>query len=434
VATARHDDVAGRWHVDTTDGDRWTCRWLVTAVGCLSAANVPDLPGLETFAGEWHHTGAWPHEGVDVAGRRVGVVGTGSTGIQAIPALAQQAAHVTVFQRTANYSVPARNAPLSEDEAAAYRADYPAIRELQRTSTNGHPFTIADVDALALDPEERRALYERAWQRGGLRFRAAVRDLLTDPEVNETAADFIRTKIRETVDDTRTAEALTPRDHPFAAKRPPIDTDYFETYNRDDVDLVDVGADPIEAVTPDGVRLRSGVEHPLDVLAFATGFDALTGPLLRLDLRGRGGRALTDVWADGPTTHLGLGTAGFPNLFTITGPGSPSVLTNMPTSIEQHVDWIAGFLDHLRAHDLDAEPTEGAQADWARQVADAADATLLPQAASSWYLGANVPGKPRVFLPYAGGSGRYRSICDAEAAAGYPGFALTPRSASARSA
>ena len=427
VATVGRDDEADRWVVGTDRGDTWTCRWLVTAVGCLSTASVPDIPGLDTFAGDWHHTGQWPHDGVDVAGRHVGVVGTGSTGIQAIPVLAASAAALTVFQRSANYSIPARNAPLSEQEAAAYKADYPAIREAQRTTTSGHPFAISDVDPLALPEDERRAHYERAWQRGGLRFRAAVKDLLVDERVNETASDFIREKIHETVADERTAEALTPRDHPFAAKRPPIDTHYFETYNHDHVSLVDVRADPIAEVTPAGVRLASGAEHPMDVLVFATGFDALTGPLLRLDIHGEGGRALADEWTEGPTTYLGLGVTGFPNLFTITGPGSPSVLTNMPTSIEQHVDWIADLLVHLRDHDLDAEPTREAQEQWAEEVQRAADATLLPQASTSWYLGANVPGKPRVFLPYAGGSGHYRELCDAEAAAGYPGFALRAR-------
>jgi cation diffusion facilitator CzcD-associated flavoprotein CzcO len=420
------------WVLTDTEGVRRRCRWLVTAVGCLSAANVPDLPGLADFAGEWHHTGQWPHDGIDVAGKRVGVVGTGSTGIQAVPVLAEAAAgsdggHLTVFQRTANYSVPARNAPLSEAEMVATKADYPEIRRVQRQSTNGHPFLVADVDALALSDDDRRGVYEAGWQRGGLRFRAVVKDMLADPAVNRTASDFIRGKIHETVEDPTTAETLTPRDHYFATKRPPIDTGYFETYNRDDVTLVDVKADPIAAVTRDGLRLASGAEHELDVLVFATGFDALTGPLLSIDIRGRDGVSLREAWADGPRTHLGLGVAGFPDLLTITGPGSPSVLTNMPTAIEQHVDWIADLLVRLRDTGETAEPTEAAQDLWATRVQEAADATLLPQAASSWYLGANVPGKPRVFLPFAGGMNHYRARCDEEAAAGYPGFGLRPR-------
>jgi cation diffusion facilitator CzcD-associated flavoprotein CzcO len=415
------------WEVTSDDGSVRRCRWLVTAVGCLSAANVPDIPGLDDFGGQWHHTGQWPHDGVDVTGQRVGIVGTGSTGIQAVPVLAEGAGHLTVFQRTANYSVPARNAPLSEAEMTETKAHYPEIRRVQRSTTNGHPFAVADVDALALPDGERRAVYERAWERGGLRFRAAVKDVLTDPAVNESMSDFIREKIHETVEDPTTAEALTPRDHPFAAKRPPIDTGYFEAYNRENVTLVDVRADPIERITTAGVRLASGAEHALDVLVFATGFDALTGPLLGIDIRGRDGVALRDVWADGPRTHLGLGVAGFPDLFTITGPGSPSVLTNMPIAIEQHVDWIADLLVRLRETGESAEPTPEAEDAWAARVAEAADATLLPQASSSWYLGANVPGKPRVFLPFAGGMNHYRARCDDEAAAGYPGFGLRSR-------
>jgi cation diffusion facilitator CzcD-associated flavoprotein CzcO len=309
---------------------------------------------------------------------------------------------------------------------AATKADYPEIRRVQRASTNGHPFVVSDVDVLDLPGDDRRALYEKAWERGGLRFRAAVKDVLTDPAVNESASDFIRDKIRETVADPETAEALTPRDHPFATKRPPIDTGYFETYNRPNVTLVDVRADPIASVTPGGLRLESGAEHELDVLVFATGFDALTGPLLSIDIRGRDGVPLREAWRDGPRTHLGLGVAGFPDLFTITGPGSPSVLTNMPTAIEQHVDWIADLLVRLRETGETAEPTEEAQDAWAARVQEAADATLLPRAASSWYLGANVPGKPRVFLPFAGGMNHYRQACDDEAAAGYPGLGLRP--------
>jgi cation diffusion facilitator CzcD-associated flavoprotein CzcO len=422
VTTAAWDGDG--WTVTDADGRSRRCRWLVTAVGCLSAANVPDLPGLADFAGEWHHTGRWPHGGVDVAGKRVGVVGTGSTGIQAIPALAARAGHLTVFQRTANYSVPARNAPLTDEERAETRRGYPQMRARQQASTNGHPFVLSDVDVLDLPADQRRELYEAAWDRGGLRFRAAIKGLLTDRAVNDDASEFIRDKIRETVDDPATAETLTPRDHPFATKRPPIDTHYFETYNRSNVSLVDVRADPIERVTERGFRLASGAEHELDVIVFATGFDALTGPLLGMDVQGRDGVSLREAWRDGPRTHLGLGVAGFPDLFTITGPGSPSVLTNMPIAIEQHVEWIGDLLLRLRETGERAEATPEAEESWAREVSRAAEATLLPQAASSWYLGANVPGTARVFLPYAGGYARYRATCDDEAAAGYPGFAL----------
>ena len=435
VTGARADADGRGWTVTTTGaeaGERTVrCRFLITAVGCLSAANVPDLPGLESFAGRWFHTGRWPHEGVDVAGRRVGVVGTGSTGIQAIPVLAETAAHTTVFQRTANYSIPARNGPLSDAESRRYKADYPQIREVQAQSTNGHPFVINQQSALEVGASERDAAYHAAWERGGLRFRAAYRDLLADEAANETASEFIRDRIREIVRDPATAERLLPRDHGFATKRPPIDTHYFETYNRDDVTLVDVRRDPIEAVVPEGLRLRSGTVHPLDDLVFATGFDALTGPLLRLDPTGPDGTTLGEAWREGPRTYLGLAISGFPNLFTITGPFSPSVLTNMPSSIEQHVDWIAGCLEHLRDTGTDRiEADPAAEREWAEHNRQAADATLLPRAATSWYLGANVPGKPSVFMPYAGGFARYAATCTDVARSGYRGFRLSaPRAA-----
>ena len=426
VTGARADADGRGWTVTVAGGDPVRCRFLITAVGCLSAANVPDLPGLETFAGRWFHTGDWPHAGVDVTGRRVGVVGTGSTGIQAIPVLAEQAAHLTVLQRTANYSIPARNGPLTEAESHAYKADYPHIREIQAGSTNGHPFVVNPQSALDAGAGERDDAYRAAWERGGLRFRATYQDLLADEAANETASEFIRDRIRETVRDPATAELLLPRDHGFATKRPPIDTDYFETYNRDDVTLVDVRSDPIEAVVGHGLRLRSGAVHELDDLVFATGFDALTGPLLRLDPAGPDGITLREAWREGPRTYLGLAVSGFPNLFTITGPFSPSVLTNMPTSIEQHVDWIAGCLEHLRATGTDRiEADRAAERAWGEHNREAAEATLLPRASTSWYLGANVPGKPSVFMPYAGGFARYAATCADVADAGYRGFHLT---------
>ncbi len=435
VSTACFDDDTGRWALRTEGGERFTARFLITAVGCLSAANIPRIPGLETFAGRWFHTGRWPHDGVEFTGQRVGVIGTGSTGIQAIPVIAEQAQHLTVFQRTANYSVPARNGPMDPALQREVKATYDEIRRTQRASTNGHPFVVSERPALSVSSQERRAVYEAAWERGGLRFRAAFADLLTSKEANDTASEFIRGKIRQTVRDPVTAEALVPTDHPFATKRPPIDTGYFETYNRDDVTLVDVHRSPITEITRDGVR-TSSASYPLDCLVFATGFDALTGPLLNLDIRGTGGQTLRERWSESPRTYLGLQVAGFPNLFTITGPGSPSVLTNMPTAIEQHVDWIADCLAYLRERGLTRiEATEAAEQAWTSHVTDAADRTLLPMATSSWYLGANVPGKPRVFMPYAGGLATYTTQCDQIAASGYQGFALTtPDDAQRRSA
>ena len=313
---------------------------------------------------------------------------------------------------------------MGEAERRDTKARYAEIRRMSRDSANGHPWFPAPAGALALPEAERLARFEAAWEKGGLRFRAAFHDILTSPEANETAAEFIRAKIAQIVHDPATAEALTPRDHPFAAKRPPIDTHYFETFNRPNVELVDLRRSPIEAIVPEGVRTGERT-YALDVLVFATGFDAMTGPLLALDIVGEDGRALRDAWAAGPQTYLGLQVPGFPNLFTVTGPGSPSVLTNMPTAIEQHADWIADCIAHLRANGkARVEATEAAAGEWAAEVQRAAAATLLPMASSSWYLGANVPGKPRVFMPYAGGMAHYAALGRDVAAAGYRGFAM----------
>ncbi len=425
VVSARYDQAENRWVVTTQAGETLTAHYLITAVGCLSTANVPNIPGLDSFAGEWYHTGSWPHDGVDFTGKRVGLIGTGSTGIQATPVIAEQAAHLTVFQRTANYSVPAQNGPLSKEFRAWAKANYAEIRKISRSNANGQGFTVEDRSVWDMTAEQRLEVYEAAWEKGGLQFRAAFRDLLSDQAANDTAADFLKNKIRQIVADPDTAELLADIDHPYAAKRPPIDTGYFQTFNRGNVDLVNVRKAPIKCIVPGGLQTTEA-EYPLDVIVFATGYDAMTGPLLRLDIHGRDGLALRDVWAAGPRSYLGLQVAGFPNLFTITGPGSPSVLTNMPVAIEQHVDWITDCIAHLRSeHATRIEPAEQAVEDWMAKVQEAANATLLPKAASSWYLGANVPGKPRVFMPYAGGMARYRAICDEIAANGYQGFALT---------
>jgi cation diffusion facilitator CzcD-associated flavoprotein CzcO len=425
VMSAHYDEPANLWRVTTEAGESLTAQFLITAVGCLSSANIPNIPGLDTFEGHWYHTGQWPHEGVDFRGKRVGLIGTGSTGIQAAPVIAETAAHLTVFQRTANYSVPARNGPLTAEFKRYVKENNREIRQVTHASVNGHPWLIADRSALETSPQERQAIYEAAWQEGGLRFRAAFRDLLTDKAANDTAAEFIRAKIRQIVKDPATAAKLSDIDHPYASKRPPIDTDYFETFNRDNVELVDVRADPIERITPKGIRTRAA-EYPLDIIVFATGFDGMTGSLLRIDIRGRNGVPLSKEWAAGPRNYLGLQVSGFPNLFTVTGPGSPSVLCNMPVAIEQHVEWITECIAHMREHGLNRiEPTAEAVDSWVADVNAAAQATLLPQAKHSWYLGANVPGKPRVFMPYAGGMARYRKICAEVAGKNYEGFRLS---------
>jgi cation diffusion facilitator CzcD-associated flavoprotein CzcO len=424
ITEAHYHDTDDLWHVRTEAGETFVARWLITAVGCLSTANIPRISGLEDFRGAWYHTGQWPHDGVDCTGKRVGVIGTGSTGIQAIPVIAQQAAHLTVFQRTANYSIPARNAPLTPEFKRYAKARADDIRFIMNTNANGHPFRVADRSALSVDEDERRALYEAAWAKGGLEFRAVFRDLLQDRAANDTAAEFIRAKILEIVKDPGKARILSDIDHPFASKRPPVDSGYFETFNRDNVELVNLRATPIECITPAGIRTAAG-EHQLDIIVFATGFDAMTGSLLKMDIRGRDGRSLREDWRAGPRTYLGLQVPGYPNLFTITGPGSPSVLCNLPPQIEQHVDWITACIRHMHEHGIARiEPTDEAAERWQLEVEAAAKATLLADVKHSWYLGANVPGKPRAFMPYAGGFGRYRDRCDEVARTGYPGFRL----------
>ena len=425
VTGAAYDEKANLWRVSTDDGATVSAKYLITAVGCLSSANVPDIPGRDSFKGEWYHTGQWPHEGVDFTGKRVGQIGTGSTGIQAVPVISETAEHLTVFQRTANYSIPAQNHPLSEEFKAWAKENIDEIRETMRASTNGHPFLISDRKVFDVSAEERRKIYEKAWEVGGLRFRASFHDLLFDKAANDTAADFLKSKIGEIVKDPETAKNLAAIDHPFATKRPPIDTGYFEAFNRENVSLVNLRETPIVEITEKGVKTTDG-EYELDIIVFATGFDAMTGSLLKLGIVGRDGVTLNEAWEAGPRTYLGIQAAGFPNMFTITGPGSPSVLCNMPVAIEQHVEWVADCIERMEKDGIDRiEPTEEAVTGWVDHVNEVANATLLPQAGHSWYLGANVPGKPRVFMPYAGGMNRFRKICDDVAAKGYEGFVLT---------
>jgi cyclohexanone monooxygenase len=423
VTEAVFDEAANRWAVRTDRGHRVSARFCIMATGCLSTAQVPAFAGLESFTGPRYHTGHWPHEGVDFTGQRVGVIGTGSSAIQSIPVIARQAAHLFVFQRTPNFSIPARNAPMDPDYQRRWKASYAEHRRQARESRVGFVVERNDQSALAVSAEAREREYEARWQRGGLGFNATFADLLTDQAANDTAAEFFRAKIRTIVRDPAVAEALVPRDYPLGTKRLCVDTDYYATFNRDNVTLVDIRKAPIEAITPRGLRTRND-EYALDSLVFATGFDAMTGALLAIDIRGRAGQALRAKWADGPRTYLGIAIAGFPNLFTITGPGSPSVLSNMIVSIEQHVDWIADCLASLRTHGRAVvEATAGAEEAWVAHVNEVGNATLYPRA-SSWYMGANVPGKPRIFMPYIGGVGAYRHLCDAVAARGYDGFTV----------
>jgi len=426
VTSAAFQEDHDWWEIRTDDDEVVTARFFVSAVGCLSAANVPPLPGLDRFQGAWYHTGAWPHEGVDFTDKRVGLIGTGSTGIQATPVIAAQAAHLTVFQRTPNYSVPARNFPLTPERSREIKANYGEIRRKARESFGGFPYEPSDKSALEVSTEERQATYERLWaEEGGFQFiYGSYNDLLSNPESNDTAAEFIRSKIRQTVKDPVVAEKLAPKGYPYGTKRPPIDTHYFETFNRDNVTLVDLRETPITEITPTGLR-TSAAAYDLDIIVFATGFDAMTGSLLKIDIRGRGGSTLTQKWEAGPVTYLGVQVAGFPNMFVITGPGSPSVLTNMPLAIEQHVEWIGACIAHLRERGLTrVEATEEAEEAWVEHVREVAAGTLFMQA-DSWYLGANIPGKKRVFMPYVGGFAPYRQRCDEVAANDYEGFVFS---------
>jgi cyclohexanone monooxygenase len=411
----------------TDRGDHVRTRFLILAVGCLSVPKRPEVDGIDTFRGRWYHTGQWPREGVDFTGQRVGVIGTGSSGVQSIPLIARQAEHVTVFQRTANFSVPAHNAPLDPDAVAELKANYPEYRRRARESGIGVPLERAIDLAVDADPAEREARYRIGWDSGTLYgLPSSYLDVLLDETANDTAADFVRARIRELVDDPSIAERLTPRGYPLAAKRLCLDTDYYATFNRPNVTLVDLRETPIVEITETGVR-TTGAGYECDSLVFATGFDAMTGPLLAIDLRGRDGVALGERWVAGPRTYLGLAVAGFPNLFVIAGPGSPSVISNMIVSIEQHVEWIADCLTFLREQGVEViEATEEAEAFWVEHVNLVGSMTLFPRA-DSWYTGANVPGKPRVFMPYVGGVGTYRRICAAVADQGYEGFALDGR-------
>ena len=424
VTSARFDEAANRWQIETDCGDLVSARFCIMATGCLSSAQVPAFPGRESFAGKTYHTSHWPHSEVDFTGQRVGVIGTGSSAIQSIPIIARQAASLVVFQRTPNFSVPAWNAPLDPEYERRVKANYAEFRRKARESRVGYVVPANEQSALAVSPEVRQREYELRWQRGGLGFAAAFTDLLTQQEANDTAAEFFRAKIRATVRDPGVAETLLPKDYPLGTKRICVDTDYYETFNRDNVTLVDLRGESIEAITSRGVRTRAS-EYQLDSIVFATGFDAMTGALLSIDIRGRGGSTLRQKWADGPRSYLGITMAGFPNLFTITGPGSPSVISNMMVSIEQHVDWIADCLAHLQAQNLKTiEATAEAEDAWVAHVNEVANATLYPLA-KSWYTGANIPGKPRIFMPYVGGVGAYRETCDEIAAKNYEGFTMT---------
>jgi cation diffusion facilitator CzcD-associated flavoprotein CzcO/acetyl esterase/lipase len=426
VSRAIFDDRRDCWGITLTSGEQINCNYLILATGCLSEARLPDIPGRDSFSGEVYHTGSWPHDGVDFSGKRVGVIGTGSSGIQVIPEIAKVAEHLTVFQRTANFAIPARNAPLPSEYVDEWKSNYSFRRKYAREETvSGTIYDLPKSSALDVSIEAREAIYQARWKTGGANFMHSFNDLVLNEDANLTAADFVRARIRAKVNDPAVATLLCPDDHLIFTKRICIDDHYFETYNSEHVDLVSLRLTPIEAIESTGIRTSDQLRE-LDAIVFATGFDALTGAITAMDIRGISDLAIKDKWAEGPRAYLGLATAGFPNLFMITGPGSPSVLSNVMVSIEQHVEYISELLGHMQAHGLSrAEADKRAEDGWMIHVGEVASRTLLPRTAS-WYMGANIPGKPRVFMPYIGVAA-YRKICNEVAVDGYRGLALSKK-------
>jgi cyclohexanone monooxygenase len=423
VVSASFDEAATQWELVTDTGAAFRGTWCVMAVGCLSLPQKPDFDGLDDFRGPWYHTGLWPHEAVDFTGMKVGVVGTGSSAIQSIPQIAKQASHLTVFQRTPNFSVPAWNGPLDPEREQEVKADYAVFRECARWSQSGYNGEESHESGHEASANRQRSELERRWAVGGFTVLSTFSDIGNDLEVNKIVADFAHEKIRERVNDPAVADLLCPKNHPFGTKRLCVDIDYYETYNRENVTLVDIKDAPIERITPTGLATSSG-SYEFDAIVFAIGFDAMTGPLLNIDIRGRAGEPLRDKWEEGPQSYLGLTVAGFPNMFTVTGPQSPSVLTNMMSAVEQHIEWISDCLGYLKENGLTLIEAEGtSENDWVRHNEEVGNATLYPLA-NSWYVGANIPGKSSAFMPYAGHFGEYRKLCDEIAADDYRGFKL----------
>ena len=436
VTAAAYDDEANLWHLETRAGEAFSAPYCVMATGCLSVPIKPDLTGAESFTGTVLHTGLWPKEEVDLEGKTVGIIGTGSSGVQAIPELAKLAKSLHVFQRTPVYTVPANRKTMREAVQQEFKDNYRSIRDMQQNNAGGvsnfRPqrsvkkptpisFRAADNNIKPLSEQERRA---RVVQRG-LGELLAFSDVYTDSEANEIANELFREGVHHLVRDSSTAQALCPTDYGLGCKRQVLDRDYYDTFNRDNVNLVDLQATPLETITPTGISTDAR-HYDLDVLIYATGFDAMTGALLKANVTGRGGQPLKDKWNYGPVTYLGLQMRGFPNLFTVTGPGSPSVLCNMIIAIEQHINWIGDCITYLREHGIRTiEPKEHSESTWIEHVNEVAQGTMFTSPnCNSWYLGANIPGKPRIFMPYVGGYPRYRDRCEHEAATDYEGFEL----------
>ena len=415
------DEKSSSWKITTSKGEKVTARFFIMATGCISTTQVPSIKGLNNYKGNTYHTGNWPHEEVNFAGQNIAVIGTGSSGIQSIPVLAEQANNLTVFQRTPNYSIPSQNEPMTNKYEQSWKDVYTARRKEMRYSAHGSLKDLNNVPALSVDQEQRQQLYSERWTIGGTGFLGSFNDLLTNADANYTAAEFVRQQIKKIVEDQETAEILCPTTYPIGTKRICIDTGYFETYNRKNVKLIDISKRPIQRLVSNGIVANEQL-YVFDSIIFATGFDAMTGSLFNVDIKGRKGIALRDKWNAGPKTYLGLMSASFPNLFMITGPGSPSVKSNMIISIEQHVDLVTDTLLRMRSEGLSVvEPELDAENSWVEHVQEVANKTLFPRA-NSWYMGANIPGKPRLFMPYIGGVGVYREICEEIVADNYRGF------------
>ena len=424
VISSDYNEATHRWTIKTDKGHTVICKYYISGVGTLSYAANPDFEGKDSFKGEIYSTSSWPHKGVDFTGKSVGIVGTGASAIQAIPLIAQEAEHLTVFQRTPNYATPLRNGPMDEEEASAIKANYGEFRKEARAALAGVPFPNMRESILNEGPEEVEKHLESCWEDGGFSlWLGSYGDILFDEKANKVAADFVRKKIRERVKDPKTADLLCP-DYLYGTKRQPCETNYFETYNRDNVSLVDIKSNPIRRVTEQGLEQENGDAHTFDCLIYSTGFDAFTGPLFNLNLKGRNGISLKEYWSEGPRTNLGIMSYGFPNFFMITGPQSPSVLFNMPLGIEQHVEWIADVICYMEDNGLESiEPERAREDEWRELVEGIANSTLLPKT-NTWYTGSNIPGKPRSFMVYLGGGAAYKQECDQVAQNGYDGFIL----------
>ncbi|MES2492459.1 MAG: NAD(P)/FAD-dependent oxidoreductase [Pseudomonadota bacterium] len=425
VAEARFDEKRARWNVRSQDGRRWSARYLILAVGQLSVPKETTYPGQDSFGGTILYSARWPREGADLSGKRVGIIGTGSSGVQMTPVIAEQAAHLAVFQRTANYSIPAANAPIDDAEDAFVKAGYAERRMQARNSPSGLGFVPDPRSATEVPEAERQAVLEAAWNRLGFGFSLTFKDILLNQESNDIASEFIRQKIASLVKDPVVREKLTPRGFSFGTRRPSVDKGYFQAFNRGNVELVDISDTPIEQFTPTGIR-TSEREIPLDVIIYATGFDVFTGALLRPSIVGRNGQSLQEKWSSGPVSYLGLAANGFPNMFIIVGPGSPSLLSNVLLSSEEQIDWLLRLANHARAAGIAAiEARREAEAAWVEHVNERAMQTLY-MTTPSYYVGAEMPGKPRVFMPYSGGVRGYRRILEKVEAGDYDGFDLLP--------